>query len=225
MIQVQQASRVKKVAALVYGRPGTGKTTLATREAPSPLVIDFFERSWEVLEGVPYVEATPSNLEEVLRWLAQSPEAKQYETIIVDSLTMLQVLLSDRPMTQQDWGQASQAINGLVLHLTYKLPHQPNVIFIAHEKIEDESPTSYYVPALMPSVTRTLTASMSLIGRTELSLEKKVESGRVRESRVYWLGLQGSTYMAKVRNSSGEWPPRVASPTFRALRELLGLKE
>lgn len=223
MVQVKQAPQNRKVVALVYGRPGTGKTTMAVKEAPAPLVLDCFERSWEVVEA-PYVEVTPSNLEEVLRWLTNSQEARKYQTIIVDSLTMLQALLTDRPMTQQDWGQVSNLLNGLILHLTYKLPHNPHVIFLAHEKVEEEGAVStYYVPALMPSVTRTLTATTSIIGRTELSLEKRVEGGRVKEVRVYWLGLQGYSYMAKVRNPKGEWPARIANPSFKSLAELLGL--
>lgn len=86
--------KVNGVKCAVYGSSGVGKTRLCAT-APSPLIISTEKGLLSLAhDDIPYVEA--NNLEEigeVYDWVANSDEAKKYETICIDSLSEICELL------------------------------------------------------------------------------------------------------------------------------------
>ena len=73
----------KKFSMILYGSPGVGKTTLAL-SAPNPLLIDFDRGISRVRANHRTASIQSTTYEEVLKDIA-SPEAKEYETIVVDT--------------------------------------------------------------------------------------------------------------------------------------------
>lgn len=73
----------KKFSMLIYGLPGVGKTTLAL-SAPKPLLLDFDRGISRVKANHRTASVQSATYEEVLNDL-RSPEAKEFETIVVDT--------------------------------------------------------------------------------------------------------------------------------------------
>jgi len=96
------------VKILVYGRAGTGKTTLCAT-APTPIVIST-EGGLLALHhwSLPYIEvATLDKLYDVYRWLTDTPEARQYQTICLDSISEIaEVVLANAKAGTKDPRQA-----------------------------------------------------------------------------------------------------------------------
>lgn len=73
----------KKFSMIIYGSPGTGKTTLAL-SAPNPVIIDFDDGLSRVRSQHRKPAIFPEKYEDVLADL-ESPEMKEFETIVVDT--------------------------------------------------------------------------------------------------------------------------------------------
>lgn len=76
------------VKALIYGPPGAGKTPLAAT-APSPVILAI-EPGMLSLRGsnIPTCMAeTPAKIDDFFAWVFSSNEAKQFDTIYVDSVS------------------------------------------------------------------------------------------------------------------------------------------
>ena len=84
---VQQSNGIK---ILVYGEAGAGKTRLIST-LPTPFVIDVENRLLSITgNGIAYKDVkSTDDLIEVYTWLVSSEEAKQYESIVVDSISEL----------------------------------------------------------------------------------------------------------------------------------------
>lgn len=86
----------KKFSMIIYGSPGVGKTTLAL-SAPNPILIDF-DRGMSRVKSQHRKPAIFCNTyEEVLADL-QSPDLKEFETVVVDTGGSLITFLQDWAM-------------------------------------------------------------------------------------------------------------------------------
>ena len=86
----------KKFSMIIYGSPGVGKTTLAL-SAPNPILIDF-DRGMSRVKSQHRKPAIFCNTyEEVLADL-QSPDMKEFETVVVDTGGSLITFLQDWAM-------------------------------------------------------------------------------------------------------------------------------
>lgn len=149
----------RKTTVALYGRSGTGKTTLAAT-FPTPIlylnILDDGDDSIRDVEGIDVVDITSSEeLQEQVLWLTkQSNKGKLiYKTIVTDTMTQLQSILvkekgvsvkikhdskkKKRPgdfgtMTKQDWGEIAGDLKAYIMDIR-ALP--VNSVFIAQERV------------------------------------------------------------------------------------------
>jgi hypothetical protein len=195
-------SEVKRhMSAAIYGRSGTGKTTLAS-SWPKPIlylnIADNGEESIMDVEDVDVVDITSSEeLKEQILWLAKKAARNKliYKTVILDTMTQLQGLLvreivakekintkKKRPgdfgtLTRQHWG----AIAGDLIEAIMDIRGLPvNSVFIAQERVfnvgdEEDDGANALAPEvgtkLMPSVNKDLCASVNIVANTFIKIK------------------------------------------------------
>lgn len=132
------------IKALVYGKAGMGKTFLATT-APAPCII-MTEPGLLGLRrfNLPFIEArTVPALMQVADWIARSPEARQFQTFFVDSLSeVLEILLIEekRRVGQKEPRRAYNELLERALELIrlFRDISGPNIIFTAKEEYSQD---------------------------------------------------------------------------------------
>lgn len=104
----QQAAHLSGVKVLVYGQAGMGKTVLVST-APAPFLISAESGELSLRNAqIPMVKITTvEDLIEIYNWCTQSAEAKQFETICIDSITEIaEVVLVNAKKQVKDVRQA-----------------------------------------------------------------------------------------------------------------------
>lgn len=139
MVQIQHTNQVGSlpgIKGLFYGGAGSGKTFLATT-ARSCFVVAT-EPGLRTLQryAIPFTYAdTIPKLNDVARWIAQSYEARQYETFLFDSLSEIfeMILAKERPLAGREPRKAygELAIQAVDLIKLYRDIPGPNIIFTA----------------------------------------------------------------------------------------------
>jgi hypothetical protein len=103
-----QAAQMNGVKVLVYGGAGMGKTVLCST-APNPIILsaEGGELSLRNLR-IPMIEITTvQDLTEAHQWLCGSAEAKQFQTVCIDSLSeVAEVVLNNAKRQVKDPRQA-----------------------------------------------------------------------------------------------------------------------
>lgn len=157
-----QTAEKKGLKVLLYGHSGMGKTRMAAT-FPRPLFLDL-EGGMRSTIKVKEVLRYPSNPKEEVHTLDQVKEfyklVKQtkvpdFDTIVVDTLTELQVLVSknvlgkydanrqyDDQMTMADYGKANRDFLNII-RLFLKLPY--HIVFTAHA-IQTDDPEQQLFP-------------------------------------------------------------------------------
>lgn len=131
------------VKALAYGGPGTGKTPMINT-APRP-VLCVVEPGMLSMRGsnVPAFEAyTPALIGEFFKWLFNSAEAKNFDTVGIDSISQLaEIILNEELSKNKDgrkaYGEMSRRVMDIVNGLYY-MP-QKHVYLIGKQAVVDES--------------------------------------------------------------------------------------
>lgn len=103
-----QAAQMNGVKVLVYGGAGMGKTVLCST-APAPIILsaESGELSLRKLR-IPMIEiATVQDLQDAHQWLTSSAEARQFQTVCIDSLSeVAEVVLNNAKRQVKDPRQA-----------------------------------------------------------------------------------------------------------------------
>lgn len=103
-----QAAQMNGVKILVYGGAGMGKTVLCST-APNPIILsaEGGELSLRNMR-IPMIEITTvESLTEAHQWLSSSAEAKQFQTVCIDSLSeVAEVVLNNAKRQVKDPRQA-----------------------------------------------------------------------------------------------------------------------
>lgn len=194
-------SEVKRnSSAALYGRSGTGKTTLAA-SWPKPILYlnirDNGEESISDVEGIDVVDIESSEdlLEQIL-WLHKKASKGKlvYKTVILDTMSQLQTLLVEEMgatkkipkgkragdfgvLHRQDWGKISGDLIKVIMDIR-GLP--VNSVFIAQERVfnagdEEDDGIDQLAPEvgtkLMPSVNKDLCASVNIVANTFIRIK------------------------------------------------------
>lgn len=191
--RIQPVSEIKEpVCMVIYGRPGTGKTTLAASFPTPALFIDCLEKGSESISDVKGVSVIKvKDWDDIIKvyWLIKKNPNK-FKSVIIDTLSNAQNLAImkvmeehnkevDRAklgnwgtMTKQMWGQVSTLVKGIIWDFR-DLPLEK--VFIAHERAftfddDEDDDNEKIAPNIGPSLTQStvvvLNAAVNIIGNT-----------------------------------------------------------
>lgn len=193
---------------VLYGRSGTGKTTLACTFPKPLLLLDLKDDGTDSVADVKGVTfrriSSVEEYEEMIEWLQQHPD--KFKSVVTDTCSQLQEmalqeLFGERKlkkgqrlgdwgtMRQQDWGRLSATMKSLLIDMRDLTPHGINMVFIAQDKIftgeTEDRPGMGEIdpevgPALITSVAKILNAAVSVIGHTFIDTKeiKKEVNGK-----------------------------------------------
>lgn len=141
------------VGMLVYGQAGSGKTSLI-RTLPTPIILSAESGLLSIADaGLPYIEIDSiDTLREAYLWLTQSDEAKDFESVALDSVSEIgEVCLAGEKRTAKDPRQAYGALADTMGEIIRSFRDLPNrhVYFSAKvEKTQDDMGRILYAPSM-----------------------------------------------------------------------------
>lgn len=144
---------VNGVKVLVYGQAGAGKTSMI-RTLPSPIVLSAEGGLLSLGDvDVPFIEITSvADLREAYAWLAESAEAKPFQSVALDSISEIaEVVLSTEKRVSKDPRQAYGAMQDTMTELVRAfrdLPGRHVYMSAKLEKSQDEMGRMLYAPSM-----------------------------------------------------------------------------
>lgn len=202
-----------KLNVVLYGRAGSGKTTVACSFPRPILLLDVKDKGTDSVSDladkdlhVMHVRSV-QDLEETYWYLRKTPH--NYKTVVIDQLSGLQDLVIESvlgqeldegdigrwgTMRKQDWGRVSAYMKTWIIN--FRDLAKVNAVFIAQDRVfngsEDEDSADGQIlpevgPRLMPSVVSTLNAAVGIIGNTfvrETIREFKVGKRKIKKRKV-----------------------------------------
>lgn len=155
MIQLKSTSDIASdgMKVLVYGQAGAGKTSLIPT-LPSPVVLSAEGGLLSISQhDIPYIEiSTLDDLGKAYQWLTGSEEAKQFQSVALDSISeVAEVVLAHELRANKDgraaYGELNQKM-GAMIRTFRDLPGK-HVYFSAKlEKAQDEMGRILYSPSM-----------------------------------------------------------------------------
>lgn len=219
------------IAAMFYGRSGTGKTTIASSFPKPALLIDIREKGTDSVSNVKGLKVARvdewSQFEEIYWYLAKGDH--EFKTVIVDQVTQLQelaMLAAKKEEGKDADDHTSKRIFGITggLMKTWLLNYRDlidldiNVVFLAHDRVttqgDDGSGEDQIDPsvgaALMPSVASYLNGAVKIIGNTFIRETYEIVNKRKVRGVEYSMRIgPHAFYTTKVRSPVG-----IASPAI-----------
>lgn len=187
---------------LFYGRPGSGKTTLACTFPKPLLLVDMKDEKGYLIakkiKGVTVVRAKSVEELYAIYWhLRDNPD--KFKTVVLDTTTAGQALFLEdlrqrkKPnldpqkmgnwgtMTKSDWGEIAQTYGPLLIDFR---DLDMNTVYLSHERTfnagdeegDDERIDPSVGPRLMPSISSSLLAAVDFIGNCYIRQKKKKDS-------------------------------------------------
>ena len=141
------------VKLLVYGQAGAGKTTLAPT-LPNPIVLSAEGGLLSIQDAeLPYIEITTmAELQEAYKWLAESAEAAQFESVAIDSISEIaEVCLNYEKKVNKDPRAAYGAMQEQmadIIRAFRDLPAKHVLMTAKLEKTQDEMGRILYAPSM-----------------------------------------------------------------------------
>ena len=225
-------SRDINLKVVIYGKPGTGKTTIAST-FPKPLILlDLKENGWVGVKDVKGLDPVRvkdwESFQEAYWYLQENKDG--YKTVVIDTVSAVQDLVLDYiarkrkvKLTKKDWGEIASLLKPFI---TQFRDLDMNVIFIAHEKVfnveEDDQAEGIdpsVGPKLMQSVASTMNAAVDIIGQSFIR-EKKINDKNYMQ---YCLRVGPHPYyITKIRKpKDSEVVSVLVDPTYKDLLDLI----
>lgn len=241
------ASRIKPVSeletferVLIYGRSGTGKTSIAGTFPGPILVVNPGEHGTSTLAKIPDVEHFPVESWEDLEgiyWYLRGEGAAKYKTVVIDTVTRLQDLAiaaeqkNEERLNKMGWGNVSQRMKAWLINFRDLPMH---VVFTAQDRetetedLEEDGTLMPDVgPYAMPSVAKTLCAAVEVIGCTfirEREVQAKNPQGQIVQTTKseYCLRIgPHARYTTKIRaDKAVKIPKLIVDPTYQKIADL-----
>lgn len=230
------------IAALFYGRAGTGKTTLAST-FPAPILhLDIREKGTDSIVDVPDIDTVAidewDEFEQVYWYLKANPT--KYKTVVIDAVSQLQDFAVDAAVAEsgknndvvskREWGIAAGKMKTWIINYRDLVDLGIAVVFLAHDRAQEgeEGEEGELMPSMgprvMPSVASVLTASVKLIGNTFVKeVTQKQDNGTIKRDVIYCLRIGPHAYYeTKIRQPKGSYVPDVLeNPDYNALVSLM----
>lgn len=228
---------------VVYGRSGTGKTTLAASFPQPALILDVKDRGTDSVSDVTDLKVLYiTNWDDFEDAYYALLENKHYKTVIIDTVSQLQDIAIQHvtgggkkdgnwgSMTKQDWGEVASLLK------TWLIRYRDlgiNVVYIAQDRVfnveeEDENQIAPEIgPRIMPSVAAVLNAGVDIITHTfirENKVVKVVNNKRIEKRTLEFAARVGPhiTYVTKIRKPKDVIPPSfVSNPTYDKIISLI----
>jgi hypothetical protein len=141
------------VKLLVYGAAGAGKTSLIPT-LPSPIVLSAEGGLLSIQDAeLPYIEITTmAELQEAYKWLAESAEAAQFESVAIDSISEIaEVALNYEKKVNKDpraaYGSMQEQMADII-RVFRDLPAKHVYMSAKLEKTSDEMGRILYAPSM-----------------------------------------------------------------------------
>jgi phage nucleotide-binding protein len=158
----------KTVKAMIYGQPGTGKTTLAL-SAPRPLLLDFDGGVHRVNFGHQCDTLPVQNWTEAVEVLKENLSA--YDTIVVDTVgKMMDYLINHVEEGGISGWKKWEKINEGFASFTRELSKKgKNIIFVAHRDTRKEGDdATVFIPSLREKNYTAIVTELDLLGYVEM---------------------------------------------------------
>jgi len=141
------------VKLLVYGQAGAGKTSLIPT-LPNPIVLSAEGGLLSIQDAeLPYIEITTmAELQEAYKWLSESAEAAQFESVAIDSISEIaEVCLNYEKKVNKDPRAAYGAMQEQmadIIRVFRDLPAKHVYMSAKLEKTQDEMGRILYAPSM-----------------------------------------------------------------------------
>lgn len=184
----------------LYGRSGTGKTTLSMTFPGKKLLLDVQDKGTDSVSDLSPKEAVGMEIKtwddfEMVYYYLLKKKGDGYGSVVIDTVTQVQNLalikvLEDKKkstsragdwgtMTKRDWGDVAALMKEWIINYR-DLTEFMEVVFIAQDRVfnlgDDESDSEVMLepevgPRLSPSIAAHLNAAVNVIGNTFIKMK------------------------------------------------------
>lgn len=235
---------------VIYGRAGTGKTTLAGTFPGPILLLDVKDEGTDSVSDVKGLDVfeveSCDDLEEIF-W--ELKDGSKYKTVVIDTITQLQQIRVEEvseskglkgnksagdwgTLTKQDWGSIASWLKKIItdfrsLDMEVVFLAQDRVFNAGEEESEDGMIDPEVGPRLSPSVMSHLCAAVHMVGNTFIRehVSMKKVNGKKVEVRKKEYGLRlgpNSWYITKIRKPKKvDLPGFISNPSYDDIIEIV----
>ena len=184
LTQPNELTETQPISCMIYGQPGTGKTTLAL-SSDKPVLIDLDKGLHRVETRFRCHSLQVDSYQQILDLLA-SDEIKPFNTIVIDTLGKLvdrmgdyvakqnpKFKQADGTLSMKAWGAIKIQFGNLVKQ-TFNM--NKSVIFVAHEKEDKDGDTRFVRPDVAGSSGKDIIKELDLMGYVEMRGNKRTVS-------------------------------------------------
>jgi hypothetical protein len=230
----------------LYGRPGTGKTTIGSTWPKPELILDIRDNGTESaksknLQRGEITVCRVTDFDEAYEVYDYLVKNKEFKSVVIDHMTALQSLALEKVKEEEGKTQISQRMYGIaagymneVIGLYVELADIGILpCFLVQDRMErgddteaegGDQLTPEVGPGLMPSVAKTLGAASRVIGHTYLQEKvEKLSNLKVKRTIEYRLRLGPNPYyMTKVTKSKTSYcPPYLVDASYQDIEKII----
>ncbi len=184
LIQPSELTNTQPISCMIYGQPGTGKTTLAL-SASKPVLIDLDRGLHRVEKRFQCPSLQVENYQQILD-LLKSGELSPFDTIVIDTLGKLvdrmgdyvaianpKFKQGDGTLSMKAWGAIKVQFSNLIKTI---FNMNKSVIFVAHEKEDKDGDVRFVRPDVSGSSGKDIVKELDLMGYVEMKGNKRTVS-------------------------------------------------